>query len=451
MQETRGTAILRGDPKKAVVKLSVPMMLAMLVQTVYNLVDGVWVAGLGPQALAAVGLFFPVFMIVLSLAMGVGVGASAVVAKKVGERDKKGADAAATTAVFLALAIGTVTTFVSLSTVGPLLKTTNASPEVLGLSLDYAKVLLLSLTPLMFNNVTNGVLRGEGNATKAMYAMTVGSLLNVVLDPIFIYSLGMGVKGAAYATVISILVSTAMISYWFFVKRDTYVNVNFKRFRLPAEVLRDILKVGIPASLAQISMFVATFVLNAFAVKAGGDEGVAVFSSAWRIVSFGTVPMQGIAMAVTSVVGTAYGERNVKKMKEAYLFSVKLGFLLGVLVTVCIAIFSPFIAKLFTYSKSGASIHADLVKALRILSLFLPGVPFGMFTSSMFQGIGQGGKSLAITLLRTVVMQVVFSWIFVSVLGAGLVGVWWGIVVGNVSSAVISFNWGRYTLDFFHA
>ena len=270
-------------------------------------------SGVGPAGTRGGGFVLSGFHDRLVFGYGCGGGGERRRREKGGREDKEGADAAATTAVFLALAIGTVTTFVSLSTVGLLLKTTNASPEVLGLSLDYAKVLLLSLTPLMFNNVTNGVLRGEGNATKAMYAMTVGSLLNVVLDPIFIYSLGMGVKGAAYATVISILVSTAMISYWFFVKRDTYVNVNFKRFRLPAEVLRDILKVGIPASLAQISMFVATFVLNAFAVKAGGDEGVAVFSSAWRIVSFGTVPMQGIAMAVTSVVGTAYGERNVKK------------------------------------------------------------------------------------------------------------------------------------------
>jgi putative MATE family efflux protein len=295
----------------------------------------------------------------------------------------------------------------------------------------------------MFNNVANGVFRGEGDAKRAMIAITIGSLLNIGLDPVFIYVFGMGVRGAAYATVVSIAVSSLLIAYWMFFKKDTYVSF---RLKWDGEILKRILKIGIPASLAQASMSVAIYVLNVFAVRAGGDYGVAIFTSAWRVINFGTVPLIGMAMAVTSVTGAAFGERNGEKLETAHLYAVKLGFFVGLTVMVAILIFAPYIAKLFTYSQEGERLYNDLVKALRILSLFLPGVPFGMFTSSMFQGVGQGFKSLIVTIMRTVIMQVVFSWLFVFVLRIGLVGVWWGIVLGNATSAFITFNWGRFTV-----
>lgn len=443
-RETRGTKLLRGDPRKAIIKLSIPMMLAMLVQTIYNLADGIWVAGLGPQALAAIGLVFPLFMVIIALAAGVGVGASSVVAQKIGEKNKAGADTAASLSMVLSVIIGVIATFLLLPSIGSILKFAGASGETLDFAMDYATVLVYAITLLMFNNVANGVLRGEGDAKRAMFAIAAGSLLNIALDPVFIYVLGLGVKGAAYATVLSIAISTLLIAYWLYFKKDTYVTFHC---RWDSNILRQILRIGIPASLAQISMSVAIYVLNVFAVKAGGDYGVAVFTSAWRVVNFGTVPLIGMAMAVTSVTGAAFGERNGGKLETAYLYAVKLGLLIGVVVTLVILVLAPFIARIFTYSEAGANIYDDLVKALRLLSLFLAGVPFGMFTSSMFQGIGQGEKSLVVTVMRTIIMQILFSWLFVFTMEMELVGVWAGIVIGNATSACITFVWGRFTVN----
>jgi len=418
-------------------------MLAMLVQTIYNLADGIWVAGLGPQALAAIGLFFPIFMIIISLAAGIGVGASSVVSQKIGERDKTGADVAASVSMLLSVIIGLMGIAVFLPAVPSILGFAGARGETLNLTLEYSVVLIYSMPLLMFNNVANGVLRGEGDAKRAMIAIAAGSLLNIALDPLFIYVFGFGIKGAAYATVLSIAVSSFLISFWLFFKKDTYVSFHLG---WNWEILKRILKIGIPASLAQAMMSIAIYILNVFAVKAGGDYGVAVFTSAWRVVNFGTVPLIGMAMAVTSVTGAAFGERNGEKLETAHLYAVKLGFFIGLVVMLAILVFAPFIAKAFTYSQEGERIYSELVRALRVLSLFLPGVPFGMFTSSMFQGVGQGLKSLAVTIMRTVIMQVLFSWLFVFVLKAGLMGVWWGIVLGNATSAFITFNWGRFTV-----
>lgn len=164
------------------------------------------------------------------------------------------------------------------------------------------------------------------------------------------------------------------------------------------------------------------------------------------MVNFGTVPLIGMAMAVTSVTGQRLAKETLKTRNGASLCR-ETWFFIGLVVMLAILVFAPFIAKAFTYSQEGERIYSELVRALRVLSLFLPGVPFGMFTSSMFQGVGQGLKSLAVTIMRTVIMQVLFSWLFVFVLKAGLMGVWWGIVLGNATSAFITFTWGRFTVN----
>ncbi|AEH50567.1 MATE family efflux transporter [Pseudothermotoga thermarum] len=442
-QVTKGVQLLLGDPKKALIKLSLPMMTAMFVQALYNLVDSIWVAGLGPSALASIGVFFPIFMVIVSIATGISVGASAVISQQIGRRDKPKADEAATHSLLFALILGVTMTVVFLLLIGNILKILNLSTEVYKLSVAYARIVLSGTILLMFNNVANGILRGEGDTKRVMYAITFGSVLNIGLDPIFIYILKLGVAGAALATVLSIFSSSLLIIYWMFLKKRTFVTISFRNFKYNGKIVGEILRIGIPSSLAQLTMSIVNFVLNVFVVKVAGDFGMAVFTAAWRLIDFARIPLIGIASAVTSVVGAAYGAKDGQKLNEAHLFSIKFGELIGVGVLVLIVLFAPQLALLFTYTKEGSLIFNDLVLSMRVLSLFLPGIPFGMFTSSVFQGVGQAGKSLVVTILRTVVMQVIFCWLFAFALDLGLVGVWFGIVCGNAIGSAITFVWGR--------
>ncbi|MGJ8454329.1 MATE family efflux transporter [Pseudothermotoga sp. U03pept] len=445
-QKTKGVELLLGDPRRAIIKLAIPMMTAMFVQTLYNLADGIWVAGLGPEALAAIGMFFPIFMIILSFAAGIGIGVNAVISQKIGMKDKNSADEAAKTAIFLVLVLSLILTISSLLLIKPTLRLMGARDDVLQLSLDYSNIILYFIIVFMFGNVGNAILRGEGDAKRAMYAISIGSILNIFLDPVFIYTFKLGVKGAAYATIISAAVGCFLIFYWFFIKKSTYLSIDLRNFRINLPALKDILSIGIPASFAQLSMSVAIFILNSFATRAGGQLGVAVFTSAWRVINLGTIPMIGASTAVTSVVGAAYGARDAKKLETAHLFAIRFGFFLGLCIMTLILLFAKQIAFIFTYSQRGQIIFKDLVDALMVLSLFLPGTPFGMFTSAMFQGIGHGGKSLAITIFRTIVMQVFFCWLLVNVFQVGLSGVWWGIVIGNLTNAVVAFTWSRFVI-----
>ena len=449
MQEniTPGVKTLLGDPRRAIVKLSVPMIIGMLVQTFYNLVDGIWVAGLGSDALAAIGLFFPFFMVIISLATGIGIGGSSVLARKIGAKDRKGASNTAIHTILIGFLIGTVLTAVSLPFLKEIFSFIGAKGDVVKLSIDYARVLFGGAFVVFFTNIAGGILRGEGDTKRAMYAMILGSILNIILDPIFIYTMKMGVLGAAWATLLSMITSSILVGYWILVKRDTYVDIAFKNFKPSKDIIKKILRVGIPSSLAQLSMAAALFFLNVVIVKTAGGEGVAVFTSAWRIVMFGVVPLLGIATGTVAVVAAAYGAKDIEKLETGYLYAVKLGILIEMGVMVLIITFAPQITHLFTYSEGSAQISGELTNALRKLTFFLPTVPFGMITSSMFQGIGHGEKSLVVTILRTIIMQVLFAYFFALIFDLGLNGVWLGIVLGNVIAAGISFSWGRITVN----
>jgi putative MATE family efflux protein len=267
--------------------------------------------------------------------------------------------------------------------------------------------------------------------------------LNIVLDPIFIYLLKLGVAGAAWATIISICFSSGYLFYWFFIKKDTYVSIKFRGFRFRKAILVDILKVGIPVSFQQMTMSIAMLILNLIAVRAGGTDGVAVFTTGWRVVLFATLPLYGIATAVVSVTGAAYGGKDHKKLDRAYMYAIKFGVVIELVMAVITFILAPHLAWLFTFTEESIRIRADLINFLRIMCIFYPAVSPGMLSSAMFQGTGKGTHSLAVTFIRTILLGVPLAYCFSFVLGLQLTGLWWGIVFGNSLGAIVAFTWGR--------
>ena len=177
-----------------------------------------------------------------------------------------------------------------------------------------------------------------------------------------------------------------------------------------------------------------------------GDDGVAVFTSGWRIVMLGVIPLLGLATGVTAVTGAAFGAKDKYKLRTAYLYAIKIGVIIELSVGMIIAVFASQVSYIFTYSKEAAHISADLVRFLRITAIFYPTVPLGMLTSAMFRGIGMGTRSLIVTILRTIILQVPIAYLFGIVFGLGLTGVWIGLVLGNVLAVIVTFTWGRITI-----
>ena len=442
--KTRGVETLLGDPKKAILKLSIPMIIAMSVQVVYNLVDALWVSGLGPDALAAVGLFFPFFFILIAIATGVGVGAGAALSRRIGAKDKEGSDNVAIHSLLMMMGTSLVLVAVFIPLTRSMFSAIGATGDVLEMTVQYSHIMFAAAPLLFFMNWATAIMRGEGDVTRPMWAMTAGSVVNMILDPIFIYTLDMGVAGAAWATVVAIGFTVVPLAYWMFIKADTYVTIQRCCFSYSRDIVNDIMKVGLPATVMQLAMSISMLFLNLIIVNVGGTDGIAVFTTGWRLVMIGILPLIGIAMAVTSVSAAAYGAREYGKLTVAFHYAIRLGFIIEMFVAASVFLLAPQIAAMFSMGEGGERIQDDIEGFLRIIVIFFPLTAFGMFSSALFQGTGKGMYALAVTIVRTVILAVMFAYLLSIVLGIGLTGVWWGMVLGNTGGSIFAFVWARY-------
>jgi putative MATE family efflux protein len=440
-------ATLLGDPKKAIIKLSIPMIIAMSVQTAYNVADALWVSLIGPDALAAVGLFFPFFFILIAIATGIGVGAGAALSRRIGAKDKEGSDNVAIHSLFMMMGTSIVLVAIFLPLTRPMFAAMGATGEVLDLTVQYSHIMFAMAPLLFFMNWATAIMRSEGDVMRPMMAMTIGSVLNIILDPIFIFALDLGVAGAAWASVVSIAVTAVPLIYWMFIKGDTYVTIQRCCYSYSSEIVGDIMKVGLPATFMQLSMSISMLFLNYIIIDIGGTDGVAIFTTGWRVVMVAILPLLGIATAIVSVAGAAFGARQYEKISVALNYSIKMGFIVEMGIAAATFVLAGPIAAVFSTGEGGERIQSELEDLIRILAFFYPFVAFGMFSSSMFQGVGKGMNALVVTLLRTVVFTMVIVLVLAYPLNMDLPGVWWGMVLGNTMGAIVAFFWARYYLS----
>ncbi|MBU7036410.1 MAG: MATE family efflux transporter [Theionarchaea archaeon] len=431
-----------GDPKKAIIKLSLPMMVAMSIQTIYNVVDAIWVSGLGADALSAVGFFFPFFFMMNAMATGIGIGGGSAISRRIGARDKKGADTVGSHTIVIMLLAAMAFAIPFFIFARDIFSAMGAG-DITDSATQYGRVIIAGSVVIFFSNVANALLRGEGDATRSMYALMSGAVLNIILDPIFIYTLGMGVAGAAVATVLSLTVASLILFTWIFIKKITFVSPSLRGFRFRKEIIAEILKVGLPSAVSQLSMSLSVLFLNVIVVRAGGTDGVAVFTTGWRVATFASLPLMGIATAVTAVTGAAFGSKDYGKLDAAHLYAVKIGIVIELVVAAATYGLAPYITMLFTFSPDAARITQDLITFLRIMCFYYPVVSWGMLSSAMFQGTGRGTSALIVTIFRTIVLVAPLAFTFSLVLGMGLSGVWWGIVTGNITGGTTAFVWAR--------
>jgi putative MATE family efflux protein len=444
--DTQGVTILTGDPKKAIISLSGPMIIAMLLMSSYNIVNAVWVVGLGSDALAAIGFMTPVFFIVLGLGTGIGAGATSAIARRIGANDRNGANNCAVHALLIALILSVIVTPPLVIFAEPIALLFGAG-ETAGLAAAYGQVLFAGSFFILFVNIAYGILRAEGDARRTMHAMVAATLLNIVLDPILIYGLGLGIAGAAWGTIISLAAATIVLCYWFFIKKDTYVCFSRQVFIPSRSVVSDILYVGIPASVEYLLMSALNIILNLILVMVATTDAVAVFSVGFRVVSFGIVPIVAIGTSVVSVVGAAYGARHFEKIRVAHTFSIIFGLAIALAISILTGIFAYPIASVFSYSPESAHLYPAIAAFIGVMCFFYPFVPLGLLSSSLFQGVGKGPTSLFLTFMRSLVFAAVFAYLFAIPMGMGEQGVWWGIVAGEVAGGLLAFVWARLYLS----
>ncbi|WP_295612404.1 MATE family efflux transporter [uncultured Methanobrevibacter sp.] len=443
----KNVELMRGEPEIAVRKLAIPIMISMLLTASYNIVDGIWVAGLGQAAIAGIGFVTPIFMILNGVSVGLGNGATSSISRAVGAKDHERANKSATHALLIFVLASLLLTVVLLFIQEPLIKTYGASGQSLAEGLKYGTPLFLGLFGFMLANGGSGILRGEGDMTRAMYAMIVSVVLNFILDPIFIYILNLGSAGASLATIISSLGSATVIMYWILIKKDTYVHVTFKDFEFDSKIFIDILKVGIPASLDMFMMSLAMSIYLIFISSIAGEYGIAAFTSGQRLYLFAIMPLTAIGSAVAAVSGSAYGARNADYLSRAHYYGTNFAMAFGLVMVFILVVFAPQLSLIFAYTPETANLVPEITNFLRIASFGLLLVGIGMPSSFMYQGIGRGTTSLAWTIIREVIFTVSFTYLFGIILNWGLIGIWTGLAVGRMLASILNFIYARYTIS----
>ena len=425
------------NPSKALWTLAFPIMAGMGIHTLYTIVDMIFIGRLGGDAIAAVAFNMPLFFLVLGLSFGVGSGVTASIARFIGAKDKVNADNTAEHAVALGLIISTILTTLGLIYGEDLLQRLGATESVLPLSWDYLKVSLIGLPFMVFSTFFRSILSGEGDMKLPMAVAGLGTILNIILDPIFIFTLGYGVGGAAMASVISQLIVFLIFVYMLFVKEHAYIRFRMQDFSPSIFIIKDIIRVGLPASMSMIIMAFGQLVFNLILVRFSMDA-VAAYQVGGRMEMVIFLPIMAIASALTTLVGMFFGAKEIEKIK----FIAKYGIIRSMMVTgvlsIILYIFAPFVVKIFTLD---VDIQSIAVTYLRFICLIYPLIAIGMTVGRILQGLGKGLPMLVITSIRILALSAPLALYFIMVLNKPIEWVWYAMIISTIVSVAISLIW----------
>jgi putative MATE family efflux protein len=412
-------------------------MAGMGIHTLYTIVDMIFIGRLGGDAIAAVAFNMPLFFLVLGLSFGVGSGVTASIARFIGAKDKVNADNTAEHAVALGLIISTILTTLGLIYGEDLLQRLGATESVLPLSWDYLKVSLIGLPFMVFSTFFRSILSGEGDMKLPMAVAGLGTILNIILDPIFIFTLGYGVGGAAMASAISQLIVFLIFVYMLFVKEHAYIRFRMRDFSPSIFIIKDIIRVGLPASMSMIIMAFGQLVFNRILVRFSTDA-VAAYQVGGRMDMVIFLPIMAIASALTTLVGMFFGAKEIEKIK----FIAKYGIIRSMMVTgvlsIILYIFAPLVVKSFTLD---VGIQSIAVTYLRFICLIYPLIAIGMTVGRILQGLGKGLPMLVITSIRILALSAPLALYFIMVLNKSIEWVWYAMIISTIVSVVISVIW----------
>lgn len=434
--------LIRGDPKKAIRKLSVPIMLSMALIMAYNIADSIWVSGLGADALAALGFITPVFMIIVGLGNGIGAGANSLIARAIGAKDKDRADNGAVHALVITLILGIIIPIIFLPLLRPMFELMGAGGAI-SYGMDYGTIVFGLMIVFLVSSVLSALLRSEGDVNRATVAIAITAVLNMVLDPIFIYQFGWGIAGAAWATIISSVISCIVMGYWIWIKKDTYIDANFRGFKFSKDITFDILGVAIPNTAETLIMSILNIGINAMLVLVATTDAVACYTAGMRIVQLSMIPLIGLGTALLTVAGSAYGARDGDKLELSFSYCIKIGLCLSATMGILMYVFSNPLAFIFSYSSATAYLTPQIAQVLEIFCLFTLFVPFGMMAAMVFQGVGKGFVALIITLFRSLIFELVLAYVIGIVLGYGLMGIYAGFIIGSFMGTALGYGLGR--------
>lgn len=418
---------------RLLMQYAVPAIIAMTASSLYNMVDSIFIGhGVGAMAISGLALTFPLMNLAAAFGSLVGVGAATLISVKLGQRDYDTAQRVLGNVVVLNILLGTAIAVVVMWFLDPILYFFGGSEQTVGYARDYMQIILLGnvVTHLYFG--LNAVLRSSRHPQKAMYA-TVGTvIINAVLDPLFIYGFGWGIRGAAIATVLAQLLALAW-QFKLFVNKDELLHFHRGIFRLKRKIVFDSLSIGMSPFLMNLAACFIVILINQGLKKHGGDLAIGAYGIVNRLVFIVVMIVMGLNQGMQPIAGYNFGARlyprvtKVLKLTIIYATGVtSFGFLVGMLMP-------DVVVSIFT---SDAQLIEMSSRGLRIVVMFFPVIGFQMVTSNFFQSIGMAGKAIFLSLTRQ--LLILLPCLLVLPRFWGVEGVWYSMPVSDLLASLIA-------------
>jgi putative MATE family efflux protein len=431
VQSSRDLETMLSDPKKALFHMAVPLFLALLITNLQTFVDSLWCAGLGPDPLSAISMAAPVYRIIVSIGLAIGVGSSGAIALSLGKNDKQRADDIASQAIVVAILMSLIMIIVMVLC-GRFLLTVSGDGYNTDLGMDYLQPFIICTIPLIVNGLVIGLVRSEGAAKKSMVISMIASLSNIILDPIFIYYFGWGLEGAAWATCLSVIIST-LVGVSFYLRGKMFISPKLRHFRFRKDLLKDISVVAIPFSVEALLICLMIIPENGIVAGCGGPEGLAIYVNAFNFVGIATIPAAGLASALIPLISAQLGQRSAEKIKITFRYSLTVVIIIGAVLGVLMFLFAPQLAGLYTYSEDMKALEEEMIQAIRIYSLTPIFMGIIRITSSMIQALRRAVVSTVLMFVR----EIFFISFYYIAAQYSMVMIYWSVDLTNVIAAML--------------
>lgn len=385
---------------KLLVSMSVPMMVSMMIQALYNVVDSIFVAKIGEEALTAVSLAFPIQVMMIAVAVGTAIGINAILSRKLGEKDYKDANLVTSNGIFLSVISTLVFAVFGIFGVKSFFATFVEPGSVMNMGVSYTSIVTIASFGIFLEITGERLLQATGITIYSMYSQLAGAITNIVLDPILIFGLlgapKMGVSGAAVATVVGQVVSMLLVIA-FNMKYNHEISLSMKGFRPNWRIIIEIYRVGLPSIFMQTISAVMTFGMNKILIMFS-QTAVSVFGIYFKLQSFVFMPVFGLTSGMIPIVGYNFGARNRDRIVQAIKLAIYMAF---AIVTVGFAIFQIFPEWILAVPFDGTDTMLSIgVPALRIISIHFIFAAVSIILSSSFQALGKGMYSLVMSASR---------------------------------------------------
>lgn len=417
--------LTEGKEGKAILSFALPMLLGNVFQQLYTTVDSVIVGqGVGKEALAAVGASFPIVFLMISLVMGITMGASVVLSQFFGARDFESLRKTRDTTYIFLLAASIVVTFAGLAASGPILRAVRVPDEIYEPARQYLEIMFIGMVFLFGYNTVSAVLRGLGDSKHPLYFLIIATIVNIVLDLVFILVFGWGIRGAAWATVIaqglSFIVGVAYMQR----SRHEYLRTDLRRMTFDRDLFRTVLKIGLPSGIQQ-SLVSLGFVALTRIVNPFGTSVVAGYTAANRLDTFASMPAMNISMALATFVGQNLGAGKPERVKHGFRSALAASAVLSVVTAVVMVTFRRQLISIFSTDPEVIRIGSEY---LVIVSVFYPVFSSMFITGGVLRGAGDTLIQMFFSLLALWIIRIPISALLSGVLGTQ--GIWWGIPAG---------------------